>query len=130
MCFNFTKGATAQNVTLSNLENTYGMGANDLDGVNETFDALYTAGSVVVGSTTIVAGSCPVAYTNVNNASQSSDYAEILLMDNSSNNIVYATLLEQDATGFTGGTFDFQMLVGENGDIAGVSTYYFFVELN
>jgi hypothetical protein len=39
-------------------------------------------------------------------------------------------LLEQDATGFSGSTLDFQMIVGENGDTEEATNYYFYVELS
>jgi len=45
--------------------------------------------------------------------------------------VIYAALLEQDQTGFQGGssTLDFEMIVGENGDSTEATIYYFFVEL-
>ena len=47
--------------------------------------------------------------------------------------IIYATRLEDDSTSYSGGeTFDFQMLVPENGadGFSGATAYYLYVELS
>ncbi|KHO45614.1 MAG: hypothetical protein QS98_C0009G0023 [archaeon GW2011_AR3] len=128
-CFNFTKVAASQRVTLSMLEGSLGMATNDQDGVNETFNNSF-GGSFSVGDTTInTASGCSAAYMFTSNGEQYVDYVEVLLTDNSTENVVYTALLEQDATGFTGDSFDFEMIVGENGDDSAVTNYYFFAEL-
>jgi hypothetical protein len=127
-CFNYSKAAGEQVITLRNLEDSYNMNATDKDGVNETFNATYQSTFKVGTKTISSADSCPTAYTFVNSLQQASSFPEVLLTDNVSA-IVYTALLEQDATGFDGLTHDFQMIVGENGDDAAVTNYYFFVEL-
>ena len=127
-CFNFTKTAAEQNVTLGQLEASLGEDANDVDGVNETFNLTFT-GSFDVGSATIDENSgCKAVSLNVNDAADQLRYNETILTDNSTK-IIYAALLEQDATGFQGHSADFQMVVGEDGDTAVPTSYWFYVEL-
>jgi hypothetical protein len=144
-CFNFTAagsrvgeagqgGTTSLNGTnLSQLETSFNIAHDDVDGVNETFtfigagthDAFFTANRQFdegeCRSTRIYSASGPV----------SNQFEEVLLYEPTTTSVVFASLLEEDVTGFNSGTHDFEMLVLEDGhgtDIA-VTTYYFFVEL-
>jgi hypothetical protein len=49
-----------------------------------------------------------------------------------STSIIYATILENDLAGYDGQTYDFQMLVPENGSqgFTGATAYYLYVELD
>jgi hypothetical protein len=130
ICFNFSKTSAEQNVTLSDLEASLGMSPSDADTVNKTFNLTYRGG-ISVGTKTLNEGDgCQVASLFVNDAYNEVSFNETILTDNSSDHkIIYVSLLEQDATGFQGSTLDFQMLVGEDGDTAGATNYYFYVEL-
>ena len=53
------------------------------------------------------------------------------MTDNTSNhNVIYTAILEQQKAGFSGATLDFEMIVGDNGDVTAASDYYFYVELS
>ena len=59
-------------------------------------------------------------------------FEEVLLWDPDKNNTVFTSLLEEaDTWGFTNNTYDFEMIVLENGHGTDTSTttYYFYVEL-
>ena len=131
-CINYSNNLTdtqavVQKFNGTDVERMIGANGYDKDSIVSTF-ANYFTGSFSVGGTLIdSADSCLQVALNTNDAPQSTDFVEVLLTDNSS--LIYTTLLEQDSTGFQSSPVDFEMIVGENGDIAAASTYYFFVEL-
>jgi hypothetical protein len=93
-----------------------------------THTAFYAAGNYI-GTNACDYG----VVTYVNDAPQgaSPDFEEIVLHDGTS--IVYATILEDNAEGYdTAKTFDFQMIVPENGTggFTGATAYYIYVELD
>jgi hypothetical protein len=59
----------------------------------------------------------------------SSSFQEVVLSDGS--NLVYTSLLANDANGFDNKTHDFEMIVGENGHLGDTTStpYYFYLEL-
>jgi hypothetical protein len=119
--------STAANVT--NEETYLGQAAADADSVSNTF-AIGTHPAFAVGGNSIIANTCPRTFGYVNNNTQSTDFAMVLLA--SGDNRIYTTIMEDSVTGFDGETHDFQLLVGENeksGSI-GATPYYFFVELS
>lgn len=128
-CFNFTAGAE-QNITLADLESGIGAATTDRDGVNETFNLTY-GGSIAVGSKTLTAAEkCPIASLYSSDEWTGVSFNETILFQNQSKDmVIYVALLEQDRTGFSGSNLDFQMIVGENGDLATATNYYFYVEL-
>ena len=133
ICINMSDPNTNNvNVTLEELEGSLGMATNDADGVNETFNHTFTGNFGVGTSVTISKTSgCRAVSLNVNDAYDELKFNETILTDNtSSNNVIYVTLLEQDQTGFQGSTLDFEMIVGDNGDVAAATDYYFYVELS
>ncbi len=88
------------------------------------------------GSSYIAADSCNFSInTFVNDSAQTGTdwFDEVLLYDGSAN-IIYTTKIENDVIGYTnrsGQTYDFQMLVAENGSPSVFQTdYYFYVELS
>ncbi len=100
------------------------------DGINETFTST-SYPSFFVGSLNITANTC--YNTNLHNSSGQKDatrWYEILLRD-SSNGLVYTSLLENNGVGFDGSSYDFQMIVAEDGHNGDTSTtpYYFWIEL-
>lgn len=82
-----------------------------------------------VGGVSITANTCPTLNTYVNNVTQDSSFEEMVLDDGS--NLVYATILEEDETGYDGESYDFQMIVPENGATGfnGATAYYLYVEI-
>ena len=109
----------------------------DTDNITATFSISNDHPLFYVGSKPINADyDCYTTYTYVNNVSQSGPYvfAEMILDDgDATNRTVYATLLNDSATGFTGQAYDFQMLVPEDGHnesaAAALTQYYFWAEL-
>ena len=132
-CFNYTNNLSegqnrVQRFNGTALESMIGASDGDRDNVNATFNATFT-GSFQVGGTTISSTSgCRQATLFVSDNYQTSRFVEVLLSDNDS--IVFTSLLEQDQTGFQGSPLDFEMIVGENGDLTAATNYYFFVELS
>ena len=88
----------------------------------------FTPLSAGVGTVTINnEDRCALAYTNVGGSPQAANYPELLLQVNHS--IVFTTLISQHTTGYDSNHWDFQMLVAEDGRVAGSMLYYFYVEV-
>ncbi len=137
-CFNYSSTLQSPNMTVY-WENYHNITYDDVDGIDETFNrtdhTTFDVGDVTVNG-------CPTTYTFVNDAYQTTDFAEVLLQD-SSGLLIFSTIIEDDTagstsdiTGYDGNTHDFQMLVAEDGTsrTAGVrntatTTYYFYVDL-
>ncbi len=117
-----------ENETL--LENFFNITSGQNDGFGETFTGEYSGGDIQVGSNTISStDNCPQTYTYVDNASQSTDYLELLLVTDN-RTLVFTTILEPSGTtGFDSLDHHFQMIVAEDGLVAGGTNYYFYVEL-
>jgi hypothetical protein len=125
-CFNMTAGEAEQNITLEELEGSYGMLPQDLDGVNETFNLTFT-GSFQIGTSVTINQSSGCRATSQLNMTA---FNETLLHDNSSDRIIYATILEPSRPAYDGTPLDFQMIVGDNGDDSVATVYYIYVELS
>lgn len=126
ICLNLTSDDVAtEGISASILETMYGMGTSDGDGVDETFTGTE---DIVVGSNTLT--NCAATNIYTNSSSVAGVWNETLLTENQTNAVIYATEIEQDTFGFDNRTWDFQMMVGEDGDTAGATTYYFYVELS
>lgn len=126
-------GANCSNSThISNEEKTMNLSNKD-DNITRTFNS-QSHGGFYIGTREIAANTCPSLRTFVNDSTQSADFEEVVLYDgtNETNgNIIFATPLEQNAYGFDNNTYDFQMLVPENGlpTWTGSTAYYFYIEL-
>jgi hypothetical protein len=102
------------------------------DSINQTFvNRIHKAFSV--GTIPIAVNSTYAIVPNVNDTvqvqRQNSLFQEVLLHDGT--NLVYASLVENDKSGYrTGNKYDFELLVAENATASsGSVTYYFFIEL-
>ncbi len=110
----------------SSLESSFNIASDDEDGVDETFHLQNHAG-FYTGNVHFAAGTCN--NTKVYDNTGTGVFDEVLLTDGT--NAVFASLLQDDATGFDSKTHDFEMLVledGHNTDTS-VTPYYFWVEL-
>jgi len=123
----------SNNSVLLNETGFFGMGIDESDNINNTFN--YTAHKVMQTATsTMPASSCPALYTFVNDTRQASStsakFQELLLMDSQWHQI-YATFVEQDQFNYqgSGSLTDFQMILPENKTLATPTTYYFYVEI-
>lgn len=101
------------------------------DSVDNTYN-LNSHPSFDVGTTTISANTCNSTNAYINTGQSATNFYQILLAD-SGRDIVYTTLIDADQVGFTGSQFDFELLVGENGnatEASSTTTYYFYIELS
>ncbi|RLE47578.1 hypothetical protein DRJ25_02055 [Candidatus Woesearchaeota archaeon] len=94
------------------------------DRVNATFTPSANA-EILVGDISISANSTCAAWTYINSSAQTDKFQELILTDGVST--IYATAIEQNATGFDSSKHDFQMLLPETQN-SSTSTYYFYVE--
>ena len=123
------------NINGSQIELNFGINVTDKDGLNETFNDTYTDSTgFKTGSVTIdVADGCSLSHPYTSQV-YSTAWSELLLSDNTS--LIFTGLIRESADGFQTGstdTYDFQMLVLENGHVGQENTltnYYFFVELS
>jgi hypothetical protein len=110
----------------------------NMNHTNPSDNITYTFGNGVnsshaaftVGSKDIFANTCPGLNTYIGNSSQDTDFEEIVLYDGAS--IVYSTIIESGGqVGFDSNSYDFQMIVPENGanTWASSTAYYLYVEL-
>lgn len=100
------------------------------DGVNETFSDSNVHDAFSVGSTSFVANQCmSTQIFDSTGAGVAGNFEEVLLHDGT--NTVFASLLEEDLSGFDNTSHDFEMLVLEDGHSGDSSTtpYFFYVEL-
>ena len=102
------------------------------DSINRTFHN-YTHKGFYVGTTLIANSTCRAISTYVNNTKQTTgeaaSFQEILLSD-STDRVIYATILENKVQSYNNNNFDFQMIVAESEYLLTPSTYYFWVELS
>jgi hypothetical protein len=126
-------GITCANVSNLIQENIAMNLTNSYDNITATFNNVNHTG-FWAGSTYFSVNQCNYTInTYVNNATQSatSYFEEVALYDGSTS-LVYATLLEVGGkTGYNGLSYDFQMLVPENGapSFVGATAYYLYVEI-
>ncbi|MBU0757610.1 MAG: hypothetical protein KKF44_06075 [Nanoarchaeota archaeon] len=121
--------ATQDNITSE--EDDMNHTTSSKDSINSTFQYQIHK-EFYVGTTYIANSTCRSTATWVNNTVQSvtedSLFQEMLLSDGP--NLVYATILHDEVTGFNYKDYDFQMIVAEVDSVAASSTpYYFWVEL-
>lgn len=101
------------------------------DSVSNTFSVSTEHEAFVVGTVSIGAGTCAEANLHNETGGKELDLFTNVLLADSSSNMVYTSILNNDALGFDNRQHDFQMIVGENGTNSNTDTtpYYFWVEL-
>jgi hypothetical protein len=98
------------------------------DSINRTFSSKAHE-AFFAGTSNILKDTCYSTALNVNNTRQSTDFQELLLTDGT--NIIFTSLLENNAYGFNNQTYDFQMIlpgIALEGDQPNTA-YYLYVEL-
>lgn len=125
------------NRSLLEMENTQMSHTNPDDNLTKTFNttagASHTAFSV--GMVSIGANTCPTLNTYKANSTQDVDFEEMALSDSTNftegGNIIYSTIIEQDMLGYNNVSYDFQMIVPENGGSTWASStaYWLYAEL-
>jgi hypothetical protein len=122
----------ASSGTITTEETFLNMSSSASDSINSTFNQTIHR-SFFIGVTPIAESTCRSIATYINDTAQSistsSAFQEVLLQDGNSN-VIYATMLEEGATGFDGSNYDFQMIVPEDSSKITPTTYYFYVQLN
>lgn len=153
-CWNWT-AAAAEDLSITEFEGGssapvyagLGLTDADIDGVNETFSIygaknhsdFFVGGQLINGTQgTDPAnhlGPCSRAKlyngSSVTGNPELAPYQEVLLYENTSKSVIYTSILRNNEFGFNNQTWDFELIVGENGhngNIA-VTAYYFYVEL-
>lgn len=146
-CFNFTAtgtyaddssqagGTSLFGTNVSQLEASFNIGEDDVDGVNETFSLLGsgTHDAFFTSQQEFSEGECPNTRSFSDAGSGESDkFEEVLLYEPETASVIFASIIEEESVlGFNQEDNDFQMLVLEDGhgiDTA-TTTYYFYVEL-
>lgn len=120
------------NVTYMEAENLAMHHNRTSDNITSTFsdtthDLFWVAGK------SIDANLCPTLNTYNNTGAQDDIFEEMVLYDDVvSNSTIFATILENNETGYDNQGYDFQMLVPENGSqgFSGATAYYLYVELD
>jgi hypothetical protein len=106
------------------------MPSSSKDNINSTFN--YTTHADFTVGTIPVSG-CRSTATYIDDTPQvmgpTADFQEILLRDTTTNNMIYATIVEAAQLGYDNQTHDFQLLVAENESATVPSSYFFWVEL-
>jgi len=118
--------------TILNEQNFLNISETAADSINRTFNDTIHRG-FFVGTTQIMESSCRAIATFVENIKQppsvNATFQEILLQD-SNNNIIFTTIIEQARTGFDSNPYDFQLIVPENPTRVQPTTYFFFAEIH
>ena len=126
-------GTNCSNASHMSLEELALNLSNKDDNISRTFNTKIHNG-FYVGTREILTNSCFSVHTFINSTTQQSRFEEVVLYDgtNETNgNIIFSTILEQDKYGFDNNTYDFQMILPENGlpTWSSSTAYYFYVEL-
>jgi hypothetical protein len=123
------------NISLMETENLLMNHSSAQDNITRTFNGT-THASFVVATTTISANTCPTVNTYIGNATQDTDFEEVVLTDSTNftagGKLIYSSVLENNVAGFDNVVYDFQMIVPEIGlsTFTGSTAYYLYVELS
>jgi hypothetical protein len=124
----------AQSVNFATLDCSVDMASENLfigksvlsgDSVTSVFDSSLHPEFYVAGRK-FDADTCSATNLFVNNASQNSEFFEVI-MEDAATNIVYTSLVNGTKTGFDGNLYDYEMIVGT--PYGSTTTYYFFMEI-
>ena len=120
----------SNSTTVAAEEATLGISGAAIDSIQNTFNET-THPSFLLAGMNITQNSCNSTATyesDTRPAIASANFPLVLLHDTT--NIIYATIINQDTTGYDGvNTFDFQLIVPDN-PTASITTYYFFAEIS
>ena len=126
---NFATIRCADSGEIANEEGILNQSSTDADSVSNTFSQ-NNHPKFYVGSREITQNECK-SVNLYDEEGTGTKYSEVLLADNSSN-IVYTSIIEKNQAGYNSKTYDFEMIVGENGHNADieVTPYYFYLEIS
>jgi hypothetical protein len=135
MCMNLSSNqpsfnCTGQNEECSNLteiETFFGMTPADADGIDETFNS--TLDMIMVGTKPLY--NCQKTNLYVNDTIHTeNDWNETILTVNNTPTVIFAGILQNDAWGYNNETWDFQLMIADDGSDAVATPYYMYVELS
>lgn len=128
----FDNVSCASTANIASEQSFLNMTGTQSDSINSTY--IHTShAAFFVGTQQIGADSCRSTATYVADSEQTMDGTQrfqALLLQDSSQSLVFATLIDDDATGYDGRTYDFQIIVPESDVNSTSTTYYFFTELS
>ena len=116
-------GGNCLNIT--EIQNKSGGAVDAADSINTTFN--YTS-TITVDINTI--NQCPATRLFGQDSQPNANWTEVLLTENNTNTLIYAAIINQSIIGFNNQSWDFNLLLGENGDDVLATTYYFYTELD
>lgn len=151
-CFNFTAKGTPGNITdtgetpgltnkkgmnLTQLQNEFGIGANDFDSVNNTFYLLGNSSSSVhstfyTANLEFNGSECQTSRIYDNSGTGvAGHFEEVIQYEPTTSSVIWTSILNRNLLGFDKKQHDFEMLVPENGHKTNTATttYYFYVQL-
>ena len=106
------------------LESLFGVSSTHSDRVNETFSDSTDHSGFLVGSKEITENTCMAV--NLFDEDGEGAFEEVLLSDGTT--AIFTSIINS-GTGFDGNSYDFQMIVLEDGRDTETTTYYFYVEI-
>lgn len=147
VCWNWSDSFGSER-QLAEIEDAYGLDSDDADGVNETFTCdrcdertvttthseFYVGVQFINGTNTDAQGDPsggPCPSVSLRNGTGDGMFEEVILYEETQNELIYTSLINNDVPGYNNQTWDFQMIVGENGHDGDTetTTYYFYIEL-
>lgn len=122
----------ASNASVDAEDGALNISASSVDSINNTFNTS-THRTFWVGTEPIANSSCRAIALYVNSTRQTlnenADFQEVLLQDDTQA-LVYASLIDQNTQGYDNKPYDFQMIVPEDEYAVTPHTYYFWLELS
>ncbi|MBD3203543.1 hypothetical protein GF327_04565 [Candidatus Woesearchaeota archaeon] len=120
-------GVTCPDETMIiNEESSLGITSTWTDSINNTFSSGTSHPEFIVADTTISSGSC--YEVQAYNSTGTGKFWNVLI--NVSDSIVYTSIIDDNQNSFDNSTADFELIVPTNYTDGGISSYYFYVELN
>ena len=122
-CFNMAAGEAA-------LETAFGIASSDGDGVGETFSSVY--GQELFTNNIDVSATGECRSVELFGDEGVPTFSEVILTADGGTTPIFAGILENNATGFDGNSYDFEMLVLDNGHAGDTdpTAYNFYVEIS
>lgn len=124
----FSTVSCASSGVIGTAETAMAQAGTEVDSISSTFNSTDHSSTVVAGTSL---SNCNSTTLYVNDVSQGQDSGadfQEFLMQETTNSLVYVSILNDNTVGFDGNTYDFQMIVPET-PTGAAHTYYFYVEL-
>ena len=123
--YNCSESPNGQCLNLTELQDKFGGPYGGGESVNATFTS-----TANIQLDTGLLQSCPSTNSFSVGSAQAKNWTEVLLMENKTETVVFASIINASTLGFDNTSWDFQMIVGDDGDDLLTTTYYFYVELS